>query len=354
MDENAGCVLEQDMNNPEIISEEPVIGGFWRRLGAFVLDMIVLGILGQILGYFFFDQLAAMGAWGRLFGWTISVSYFGTMNSRLGSGQTLGKRLLDIVVVDDTGSLISVQKSLFRSALLFTPMFLNGAAIPTDKIPTFFNYMLGFVIFGGIAVIFYLFVFNRRTRQNIHDLAVQTYVIKKSVTQIPVKKRIWTVHYAICGLLCVIVLVLSHLLMGLSKSETRKGIFEARSEIVRETEIENVSLMVGRTSFVSKDKRTDQTYAFSQVVVSKKPVEPEAFMTKVATIILHSYPPALKKDFIRVVVTYGFDIGIAKRHSSYSGVYSPAQWLEKQHGANSADKMKSGEKAPDEKGGSNE
>ena len=354
MDESTGHVPEQDMNDPETRPEEAVIGGFWRRLGAFVLDMFVLGLLGQILGYFFFDQLAAMGAWGRLFGWTIAVSYFGIMNSRLVHGQSPGKRLFGIVVVDNSGNLITVNKSLLRSAILFTPLFLNGAAIPTDRMPTLSNYVVGPVIFGGIAVIVYLFVFNRRTRQNIHDLAVQTYVIKKPVSQIPIKKRTWTVLYAICGLLCVIVLVLSHLLMGFAKSKALKGVFETRSKIARETGIDNVSLMVGSTSWIHNGKTTIHTYAFSQVLVSKKPVESEALAAKVAAIILHSYPPAMKKDVIRVIVTYGFDIGIAKRHSSYSEAYSPTQWLEKLRGTNSADKMESGEKAPDGKGGSNE
>jgi uncharacterized RDD family membrane protein YckC len=351
-----GKMNQTESNMPEVGAGEavikmegPIIGGFWRRLGAFVLDMLVLGILGQILGYFFFDQLAAMGAWGRLLGWIIAVSYFGIMNSRLVHGQTIGKRLLGIIVVDSAGNFIAVSKSLFRSAILFTPIFLNGAAIPNDRMSTFFNYILGFVVFGGLGSIIYLFIFNRKTRQNIHDIVVHTYVIKRSTSQIPVRRKTWTVHYAICGLLCIVVLVLSYLVMGFSKSDTLKGVFETRSEIVQETGISNVSLMVGTTSFISKDKRTVQTYAFSQVVVSKKPVDSDALAAKVAAIILHSYPPAMKKDVIRVVVTYGFDIGIAKRHSSYSEAYAPTQWLEQLSRTDSTDKNP-GEKNPSVKG----
>ena len=44
------------------------IAGFWRRLGAFVIDLILLGIVGVILGALLFDTFARMGAYAKLRG----------------------------------------------------------------------------------------------------------------------------------------------------------------------------------------------------------------------------------------------------------------------------------------------
>ena len=49
-----------------------VISGFWRRLLALILDAVVLGLVGSILGLFLFDFLSQLGGWGRLFGFCIA------------------------------------------------------------------------------------------------------------------------------------------------------------------------------------------------------------------------------------------------------------------------------------------
>jgi hypothetical protein len=40
--------------------------------------------------------------------------------------------------------------------------------------------LLSIVVIGGMLVIAYLYVFNRRTRQSLHDLCVQSYVVRAS------------------------------------------------------------------------------------------------------------------------------------------------------------------------------
>ena len=41
--------------------ENRIISGFWRRLLAFFLDGIFIGVFGFILGLFFFDFFAQIG-----------------------------------------------------------------------------------------------------------------------------------------------------------------------------------------------------------------------------------------------------------------------------------------------------
>jgi uncharacterized RDD family membrane protein YckC len=90
------------------------ICGFWRRIGALFIDSLVLGILGSVIGLFLEDTFVQLGGWGRLIGFAVSITYFGVMNSSLSNGQTIGKKILNIRVVDSSNSTISLPKSFVR------------------------------------------------------------------------------------------------------------------------------------------------------------------------------------------------------------------------------------------------
>ena len=61
--------------------------------------------------------------------------------------------------------------------------------------------LLGVIVFGVGGSTLYLMVFNRRTRQGLHDLAVGSYVIRAGDTGPVETKPMWKVHWAILGLL---------------------------------------------------------------------------------------------------------------------------------------------------------
>ena len=68
------------------------ISGFWRRVGAFLIDSVILGVVGLVLGLFFSQQFVELGDWGRAIGFPIAAIYFAILNSRIGNGQTIGDR----------------------------------------------------------------------------------------------------------------------------------------------------------------------------------------------------------------------------------------------------------------------
>src|SRR5689334_4917032 len=146
--------------------------GAWRRVGAFVVDAFLLGLAGVAAGFTLFDFFVRMGGWGRWVGFAIALTYFGTLNSRIGHGQTLGKRMLKIRVVSADGSALPFSRAVVRFAILGTPWFLNNAWFSREVMTSPLTYLLSAIIFGlGVAIV-YLFLFNRPTRQSLHDLAV--------------------------------------------------------------------------------------------------------------------------------------------------------------------------------------
>lgn len=184
------------------------ISGFWRRVGALFIDSMLMGIVGWMIGAAFFDSLARMGDSAKIIGFVIALAYFGIGNSRLTGGQTLAKRWLGLRVVDVSGQTLSLPRSTLRYVVLGLPFFANGLTLdPQLMMSSVLGYLLSLVVFGGIFSIIYLYIFNRRTRQSLHDLAVGSYVVQVE----PLAGRaafptIWRGHLVTIAVLAVIAL----------------------------------------------------------------------------------------------------------------------------------------------------
>lgn len=93
--------------------QDLAIADFWRRLGAFVSDIFILGAIGLTLGALCFDPLARMDTSAGPIGFAIALAYFGALNSRLGNGQTLANRWFGIHAMNMQGQLASPPRALF-------------------------------------------------------------------------------------------------------------------------------------------------------------------------------------------------------------------------------------------------
>ena len=180
---------ELDVSNPaDQSSGQRVISGFWRRLLALFLDLCVLGSVFQVLESggvgkivvngraFASGPFWSLGAWSRLVESCVALVYFGVLNSSIAWGQTFGKRIMQIQVVDRSGHTISPGRSFLRSAVLVAPFSLDGLVIPPSAMRYLIFCFAGFILFGFGDAIVYLYIFNRRTRQSLHDLILGTFV----------------------------------------------------------------------------------------------------------------------------------------------------------------------------------
>jgi uncharacterized RDD family membrane protein YckC len=296
------------------------IAGFWRRLGAFLIDMLILGTVGVVLGWLFHDRLAALGQWGRAVGFFVALAYFGIMESRSGKGGSLGKRVLGLQVVTRTGAMLSPPAAFCRAALFCLAYFLNGISWKVMPGQEWINVAESMVI--GILVIgvFYLLLFNRRTRQSLHDLAVGAFVIKTGTGAFALPARpVWRGHYAIAGG-AVLVLLTGGLI--LQKQATLAALMATQQAISALPDIDRVTVTA---NVLASNGATTRRLLIGGVVDASFG-NPDALAATMANIALDTYPDAKTQQQIVVTLTSGYDIGIASDWRWTSYAWTPRQW----------------------------
>lgn len=301
------------------------ISGFWKRIGALIIDTIFLGIIGQCLGIFFESFLVEIGVWGRLVGFAVALAYFGILNSNAGSGQTLGKKLLKIRVVNSNNELISPSKSIARYFILAIPFSLNGAPFTNDIMFSFTIYILSMIVFGGLLSIVYLYLFNRITRQSLHDLATGTFVVNVTADKQQIGK-IWKPHLIIVGLFFIIASIAPTFTSSLAKQEPFVDLFRIRNSLIQNPSVKNATVSYGTSIFTSDNSEPSKTmYISALVYIAEDDTSNEELAHNLAESIVNNFPDALTKDTININLIYGFDIGIASRWNSHIHKFKPSQ-----------------------------
>lgn len=311
---------------------EASIAGFWQRfLGVFV-DSLVLGAFGCLLGFFFFEAFVQIGAWGRLIGFCIALIYFGFMNSRVFGGQTIGKRVARTKVVRGEGTRLTLSRSTIRYLVLGAPFFLNGARIPQQVIIAWYGTLFSILVFGFGASIIYLIVFNRRTRQSLHDLIVGSFVVKRDSAKIIAK--VWKGHYVVVAIFLIASAILPRLLSPLAKNEFFKPLLTLQQQIQKEPEVGYVAVNEGVNMFKPYGGETSRTSSLNVTVILRKKLKDyNALANKVAEVVLQNHVRAREKDAISIIIVYGYDIGISSFWFTTPFSFSPAEW-EKRIGEN--------------------
>lgn len=302
--------------------------GAWRRLGAFCIDGLVLGIIGIALGAVAFARLAELGPWGRLLGFVIAVAYFGVLESRVGGGRTLGKRLLGIRVVDHSGHALSLAQALFRSTIFFVPYFLNGLMLGADSMIPWVAMVLSILVFGLGFSILYLLLFNLPTRQSVHDLATGAFVVKAAASA-PLSTPLRRVHKIVIAVAVVLSLVLP--LGGLwlaSRITSLAPLLRAGRTLDAQSNVVAASVNEGtRWSSFNGSVMHKTTMLNASVVMRRWPSDPKATADAFASTLFQDIPDAGTRDVVSVQLVYGYDIGIARawRYTNYS--HTPAAWM---------------------------
>jgi uncharacterized RDD family membrane protein YckC len=304
---------------------QAVISGFWRRLLAFILDGLLLGLVGFVLGLFWFDPLARLGGWGRLLGFCVALVYFGLLNSAIGGGQTFGKRVMKVRVVDRSGQPISPGRSFLRYTVLGAPYFLNHLLIPPSVTMSPIGLLIVFILLGFGGAIVYLYIFNRGTRQSLHDLVAGTFVTRTTPPG-QVVGSIWRPHLIVVGGWFMAVIGFCVAMADLSRQGVFPGLLKVSKGIQATGKVHMAEVFVGKTWSIGGSNRKETSYFKANVVCKVPPFDRKDVAQEIASIVLRVYPEAKDMDVIAVTIAYGYDIGLASAWKSQLIRHSPSEW----------------------------
>jgi uncharacterized RDD family membrane protein YckC len=173
--------------------------GFWQRTFAFVIDSTIVAILCLVLGLFFKNFFSRQPVEGSIIGFAIALVYFALLARIVGNGQTLGQRFFNLTVISRDGNSLSLPRSLLRYAILLAPLYL-GTAVAAVGLRS-----LSWLMDTASFAIFYLYIFNWRTRQSLHDLATDAFVIDAPGNGKVMTPGFWPWHWAILGLVLILI-----------------------------------------------------------------------------------------------------------------------------------------------------
>ncbi|ARN77027.1 hypothetical protein BST97_02875 [Nonlabens spongiae] len=109
------------------LTPQPEFGKFWDRLGAYLLDAIIIGVPSFLLNYLNFVTIKSFIIYLILL--ALGIAYKPFMESKYQA--TLGKMVLNLKVTDYDLKPISYEKSFLRSLIYILPSL---AVIPLQYI----------------------------------------------------------------------------------------------------------------------------------------------------------------------------------------------------------------------------
>jgi uncharacterized RDD family membrane protein YckC len=302
-----------------------LIGPVWRRLAAYVLDSFLLAIVGTGLGVCTFERLSLLGLWGRIVGFCIALAYFASLDGTIGNGQTAGKRLLKLRVIDARGDTIPFAKCFLRSAIFLAPSFLVGLRLPQARTPWIVSSLIFVIVLWVGGSTLYLITFNHQTRQGLHDLAVGSYVgICDDAGPINAE-AVHDAQWMALGTLLMAVSVAAAILNV--KLEKMSPLPEMRQDAALIEQLGGVQRARLRDVLLhsSAGGGASKTLLVS-VTLRSKSLDQEVFAEQVARIIFQNDAHAQNYDELSVRLFYGYDIGIAQRWNHDEYTHTPTEW----------------------------
>jgi len=306
---------------------------FWTRIWALLIDTIILGIFGFLLGLVFKDFFISLGESAKLIGWTISLAYYTILNSKLYEGGTFGKKIMKIQVTDIKGNCIDIKTSFIRSLIYTAPFFLNGFKIPGSDTISVITIIQGIIIFTlGLGIIVF-YIFNRETRQSVHDIVAKTYVVQDyRNNEVSFMPKIRKLPFYITGaILAITIGVSAYSLIATTKISK---LIPVHKEILKQDNISNASVNMNYTPIT--DNQGNKRFVYTVTVYVNKNLQitqnnineqfhnPELMQTVKTFINSNAYDS--DNDILNVVVVSGYDIGIAKQYKSFNFYKPVSEW----------------------------
>lgn len=310
-----------------------IIASFWQRLGAIIIDSIVLGIIGQVLGWTFSSSLFNIGPYGRFIGLVILLAYFGLLNSKIGNGQTIGKRLFKIAVRGESGNPIDLSISLFRALITTLPGLLNGWQLPAFGNKVFLSVIQSVLVLGIGPALAYTMVFNRVPRQGLHDMICKTYVVRLGMDYKLSFPKTKNIHWIISSAFIFIGILIPSLVFFQGSIINVESIFGIEVSPVKNLyEVYSVDNRFFSVNVTEKQYYSNQRSPARVLVIEawhKGRVSRDQTTELIISLVdtaMNEHEGIKNVDYITVSITSAYDIGIARGYFRHSQSNTVNEW----------------------------
>ncbi|MGY8996265.1 MAG: RDD family protein [Alphaproteobacteria bacterium] len=152
--------------------------GFWTRVVAYIIDIVVLAVPMIVVSIVFPSAVDASGMpsgpslVGSLIGAAILIAYVGLLESSAKQA-TLGKMAMGLKVTSTDGARLSLGQAIFRA----WPYYAAGVAGALDALVgtgMIISFIMVFVVFFACVMV----AFTAK-KQGLHDMIASTLVVKK-------------------------------------------------------------------------------------------------------------------------------------------------------------------------------
>ena len=238
--------------------------GFWKRVLSDLLDAILLGLVGFLLSLITGDIFYEIGSRGAWIGLAISFLYTGLLQTSLGQGQSLGKKILGIQVLAMDGSFLSFPKSFLRYGVI--AFFVYNQAIAQMLGLTLELNWIGFLYTLLVLVAFlgcFLMVPIHPLKRGLHDLLSGSLVVKKGtytkdlVEMDGAKVKRAKVAFGVWGAACLLVVVAGVFLWSkVSHMPAMDKMVQLSEKLSQETAFNEVSVNLSTSVSGGSDSTT--------------------------------------------------------------------------------------------------
>jgi uncharacterized RDD family membrane protein YckC len=301
---------------------------FFRRLGAFIIDIILIGIIGQVLSVVFSSQLISLGDRGPFIGLLVLFLYFGFGNSKAFNGQTVGKSVMKIAVKRIDGQNLPISISMLRSLIYIVPFIFNGWGLDLGKglIISIFWALIGAWLFSYIISLLIFTIGNWSSGRLIQDLLFKTKVDRLEIEPKPTTKR-EKILFIISTILFIG--LLGFFTLNTNNAETPEDL-RPISKFHQNILNEFPGFKFGvNLNHVTGDNNLNMLTirAFPKMPISDE--KRESYIDSFALKAINDYEGIEDIDFLSIGVIEGFYIGIASRTKTNWERWPVGKWRRK-------------------------
>lgn len=309
-----------------IADKETVFATRIQRIVAFIIDYFIIGIVGYLSGLILSDFYISLGNYGRLIGFAITLLYFSLCDSFLLAGQTLGKKIIGIKVVNHQSKLLSIQFSFLRSLVFSFTILFNGLSLSDPK-QAYLVLIVSFIFITICLFELFYFVLYKKTDQFFHDILLNTFVVCKSNGII---EHIFSLKIVRWSLAIPIITVLILTITNIITPTKQVNDMSILANTIQNTlPLNNTMVSRGVTKFFGTSGNSETKYV-SITTLKKSLTDTNEFLAiEIARIAITSGFNFQEDEILSIQINSGYDIAIARNFNYEMFRLSLEEWNNK-------------------------